>query len=580
MSDSQETVAPVPPASSLARVQLDALLQEVLQRVGTVLRTEERLRELLDAVVAIASDLSVDRVLERIIEAAATLVDAKYVALGVIAPGGDRRLQQFITHGLSAEERAAIGDLPSGHGILGHLIDHPETLRLVDIQAHADSYGFPPNHPPMHTFLGSPIRIRDKVFGNLYLTEKRGGGDFTKEDEEIVVALAAAAGVVIENARLYEEAARREAWLTAAAEITTALLGPIDQADALQLVADRARLVAGADVAMILTRSGDDLTIQVVSGSDSHPLVGRIVEGDQSLAGAAMVSDSIMMIDDVASSKDAYQALDLPDDWPNIGPAMLIPLRTADRVEGVLIIGWARTNEIASREIDPQLPVAFAEQAALAMRVARAQADQAMLAVLEDRDRIGRDLHDVVIQRLFAIGLSLDNTARLAGRPEAAGRIHAAVDDIDATIKEIRRTIFELSSPDESDDLRRQIATILQEAAAPLGFVPTLETNRPVDSLVTHELRKNLIAVITEAVSNAARHASCTELSVVINVGDHVELLVEDDGRGFDHTELERVSGLRNMKERAERLGGSFAIESAATRGTKLRWSVPSTRGN
>ena len=196
--------------SPLPRARLDDLLSELLARVGEVLDTQDRLRGLLDAVVGITSDLDLDSVLERIVRAACQLADARYGALGVLRPGPDRRLREFVTHGLTDEQRARIGDLPRGHGILGVIIDSPEPLRLNTLGDHPRSFGFPPNHPPMSTFLGVPIRIRDKVFGNLYLTEKQSGDGFTTDDEEIVVGLAAAAGVVIENARLYEEAARRE----------------------------------------------------------------------------------------------------------------------------------------------------------------------------------------------------------------------------------------------------------------------------------------------------------------------------------------------------------------------------------
>ena len=204
----------------LARARLDELLSEVLSRVGTVMDTQERLRRLLDAVVGINADLSLERALERIVTAACELAGARYGALGVLGSGPDRRLREFVTHGLTPEQRAAIGDLPRGHGILGVIIDRPEPLRLPVLGEHPSSYGFPPNHPPMETFLGVPIRIRDQVFGNLYLTEKQGAGTFSTEDEEVVVALAAAAGVVIENARLFEETTLHQAWLEAAAEVS------------------------------------------------------------------------------------------------------------------------------------------------------------------------------------------------------------------------------------------------------------------------------------------------------------------------------------------------------------------------
>ena len=269
--------AALPP---LARARLDDLLGEVLTRVGDVLDTQERLRVLLDAVVGLAADLDLDSVLERIVRVSCQLADARYGALGVLGTGPDRRLKQFITHGLTDEQRAAIGDLPRGHGILGVIIDSPEPLRLERLADHPRSYGFPAHHPPMETFLGVPVRIRDQVFGNLYLTEKRSGGGFTVEDEEIVTALAAAAGVVIENARLYEESARRQRWLQAAAEITAALLGRVEREKALELVADRAREVAHADAAVVLLSNEARQLVVEVSSGQAPDAAGSLVPVD------------------------------------------------------------------------------------------------------------------------------------------------------------------------------------------------------------------------------------------------------------------------------------------------------------
>jgi GAF domain-containing protein len=253
----------------LAGAGFEDLLDEVLQRVRSARDEQARWRLLLDAVVTMAADLSLDDLLARIVRIGADLVGAKYVALGVLGSSEKRRLRMFITHGVSDAVAAAIGDLPSGHGLLGLIIDRPEALRLHDIADHPQSFGFPTNHPPMRSFLGVPIRTRDRVFGNLYLSEKEGGADFTEQDEAIVVALAAAAGVAIENARLHEEAERRQRWLAATARITTMLLSEVRGDDGLQLVADLARDVSGSDVAWIVTGpDADRLRLRVVSGLD------------------------------------------------------------------------------------------------------------------------------------------------------------------------------------------------------------------------------------------------------------------------------------------------------------------------
>jgi signal transduction histidine kinase len=482
-----------------------------------------------------------------------------------------------VTHGLSQAERDRIGNLPRGHGLLGLIIDEPHPVRLDRIGDHAESYGFPPNHPPMSSFLGVPIRIRDKVFGNLYLTEKRDGASFTLEDEQVVVALAAAAGVMIENARLYEEAAHRQRWLEAAAEITAALLGEVTREDALQLVADRAREVAHADVASVVLRDedSDDLVVQVVSGVEPDGLVGAPWPADRGVVGGVLASGERVVVDDIAAGSQ-FGDSDFPVSlsWPDVGPLVALPLCTEGSLTGVLSLGWARDREQAFHETDVALPVAFAEQAALALQVASAREDRARLAVFEDRDRIGRDLHDLVIQRLFAIGLTLENAARLAVRPEVSARITAAVDDIDHTIKDIRRSIFELGSGRGSlVELRTELGRVIDELAVMLGFRPGLAIEGPVDSAVPHEARPQLLAVLREALSNAARHAKATSVEVSLQVGTEITLTVTDNGRGIDDDV--HVSGIRNMHERAQTLGGTCDVARRPEGGTVVRWSVP-----
>jgi signal transduction histidine kinase len=563
----QPTREPAP----LTEARLDELLGAVLTRVTGVLDAQERLRGLLDAVVGINADLSLERALERIVTAACTLADAQYGALGVLGGGPGRRLREFVTHGLSGDQRAAIGDLPAGHGILGLIIDRPEPLRLPVLGQHPSSYGFPPHHPPMQTFLGVPIRIRDQVFGNLYLTEKRGGGTFTVEDEEVVVALAAAAGVVIENARLYEDATVRRRWLEAAAEVSSALLTDASGSAALTLVATRAREVPGADTAAVLVPAVDDrLQVVAVAGLPEDDLVGTYLEtpGTHLEAGAAAAVVLAGVTD------DRLVPLELLG-----GPAgsmVLVPLRTSVARYGVLVVGWSPSAEQAFPDTDVRLIEAYADQAALAMQVAQGREDRSRLAVFEDRDRIGRDLHDLVIQRLFAIGLTLENASRLAERPEVTTRLSAAVDDIDATIKDIRRTIFELSAPPESRDLRAQLGDALEVVAPALGFLPHLTTVGPVDAAVADEVRGHLLAVLREALANAARHAAATTVEVVVAVGDEVVLTVRDDGVGY--RPRERRSGVRNMTERAESLGGTLTVATRAEGGTELVWRVPVRR--
>jgi signal transduction histidine kinase len=532
-----------------------------------------RLQVLLDAVVALAGDLSQDSLLTRIVRTASELADARYAALGVLGTGRERRrLQAFVTHGLTAEQRDRIGQLPRGHGLLGEIIDRPEPLRLHDLAAHASSYGFPAGHPPMSSFLGVPIRIRDKVFGNLYLTEKAGGGDFTEEDESVVVALAAAAGVVIENARLYAESARRERWLTATAEITGLLLGQADRNEALQAVADRARDIAAADISWVaLRRSETEIEVQIISGVPGARLpVILPVQG--SLSGLVMTSGEPVIVEDVRRDPRAVAELATAEPG-SVGPAILVPMRTQDGVEGVLALGWRPEHVLAYFSVDVELPQRFAEQAALALQVARARLDHAKVALFEDRERIGRDLHDLVIQRLFAIGLTLDNTGRMTQEPPTADRISQAVDDIDLTIKDIRRSIFQLSAPADSQDLRATLARVVDEAAPTLGFRAALTIDGPVASVVDGAISDNVVAVLREALSNAGRHARATAVDVHIAAGDEILLQVRDNGCGLP-AELVHRGGLQNLRERAEKLGGTFTV-SSSDEGTSVRWAVP-----
>jgi len=573
--DEREPTGSADPLAPLLGAGVEDLLQVLLGRVDELLSDQHRLRLLLDAVVVLAADLSLDRVLDRLVEVACELSGARYAALGVLDPGAERRLQAFITYGMSEEVRARIGELPRGRGLLGEIIDRPEPLRLHDIATHPSSFGFPEHHPPMSSFLGVPIRIRDQVFGNLYLTEKTGGGDFTARDEAVVVALAAAAGVVIENARLYEEAARRELWLAATAEVATVLSRSPEPEPALQLVADRARDLSRADVAcVVLLRPQGRLQISAVSGADAASASTMLLSVEESLAGSVIAAGDPLVVPDVAADhRTAPQVKELQG-WPPLGAAILLPLRTTEGVEGVLFLTWSPDHAHLFRQVDVQLPARFAEQVGFALQVARGRADQQRLVVFEDRDRIGRDLHDLVIQRLFAIGLGLENTARMmSDRPDLSERVAAAVDDLDATIKDIRRSIFALSVAEESTDVRKAVLELADRAARTLKFRPTVEFEGPVGSTISPDVAGHVTAVLAEALSNVAKHARASRVQVRLVAADGISLTVEDDGQGIPENATR--GGLRNMAERAASLGGSCTVESRAQEGTSVVWSVP-----
>jgi signal transduction histidine kinase len=359
------------------------------------------LRQLLAAVLSVGSDLDLTSVLDRIVRTATDLAEARYGALGVLDAKGSE-LAQFLTVGIDDETRAQIGELPRGHGILGLLILKPQPIRLPDLGEHPDSFGFPPNHPPMRSFLGVPIRVRDEVFGNLYLTDKTTAEVFSDIDEELVVSLAAAAGVAIENARLHQ--------------------------------------------------------------------------------------------------------------------------RVKD------------------------------------------------LALVEDHERIARDLHDTVIQRLFATGLSLQATSRLTSDPEVAGRLAVAVDDLDLTVKHIRSAIFGLETSRPQSGTRSDALALCHEASRALGFEPRIVFEGPIDALIDGPLAADILAALRESLANVARHARATKVDVLLAVGDEVVLRVVDDGIGPGDGV---GNGLRNLLTRAERHGGAFVLEQGAPSGSVAEWRAP-----
>jgi signal transduction histidine kinase len=564
--------------TTLRNTPLDELLTEVLGRVTDARDEQVRWRLLLDAIVTMGAGLSTDDLLDRIVEVAQALAGAKYAALGVLASGGERRLRTFITRGLSPEQQLRIGDLPSGHGVLGLLIDHPEPVRMTDITKHPSSYGFPKNHPPMGSFLGVPVRIGEKIFGNLYLTEKEGGGDFSEQDERIVVALAAAAGVAIENALLAEEAARRGRWLDARAEITSALMGDVDRNSALQLVVDRAREIAGADVAWIVTGpEADRLRVEVVSGTHVEADVLKRAPLRESVASQAIRDGVPMIVEDIAGAAaggSAAAVIDLED----IGPGVLVPLGRTDPSEemnavGALALAWRRQNAEQAQEVDLAVADAFAGQVALAIRLAQSREERQRLAVYDDRDRIGRDLHDIVIQRLFVIGLRLQGGLNLADNPKLRGRLDQAVEDIDETIRDLRRAVFELGTPNHSGDVQTQVTDVVNRAAASLKFRPRLAFDGPVRLRTPPEVAKDIVAVLGEALSNTARHARASEVEVSLTVDSELVLRVRDNGDGIPTDAVE--SGLANMRHRAEAHGGRCTIDAAKPKGTVVEWTVP-----
>ncbi|MFI0239958.1 GAF domain-containing protein [Streptomyces sp. NPDC016845] len=565
----------------LPRLRLDELLEELQVRIDAVRGTRDRLQGLLEAVLSVGQELNLSQVLRRIVEAAVVLVDAEYGALGVI--GEDRlKLSQFLPVGIDAELQARIGDLPSGHGLLGELIRHPEPLRLPELAEHAASSGFPPHHPPMHTFVGVPIRVRDDVFGNLYLTQKRGGMDFDDEDVAVLQTLGAAAGVAIENARLYEEVQLRERWLSLSAEFTGSLLSGTAEMPVLRLMVERAREIAAADLGMValVIPGTEDLHETLALGEHAEPHHDVTLPRKGTFAGAALTAGKLVTSDDVRKDpRITYQ----PARWEGLGPAVAVPIGTPESVRGVLTLARrAERQRFAAAELVPL--VGFAGQAALALELAERRRDAEQMSLLEDRDRIARDLHDLAIQRLFATGMTLQSAQRFVQHPEAAERLMRAVDDLDTTIKIIRSTIFglrEQEAPPSGSGLRIRTVRAVEDAARVLGFTPALRMEGLIDVDVPTAVADDAVAVLGEALTNVARHARASKAEVALLVrGRTLTLVVEDDGVGIPDVADEHRSGLANMAARARGRGGTLTLARRESNGTHLEWHVPLQKGS
>ncbi|CNY77484.1 two-component system sensor histidine kinase DosT [Mycobacterium tuberculosis] len=557
-----------PLRETLSQLRLRELLLEVQDRIEQIVEGRDRLDGLIDAILAITSGLKLDATLRAIVHTAAELVDARYGALGV--RGYDHRLVEFVYEGIDEETRHLIGSLPEGRGVLGALIEEPKPIRLDDISRHPASVGFPLHHPPMRTFLGVPVRIRDEVFGNLYLTEKADGQPFSDDDEVLVQALAAAAGIAVDNARLFEESRTREAWIEATRDIGTQMLAGADPAMVFRLIAEEAlTLMAGAAtlVAVPLDDEApacevDDLVIVEVAGEIS-PAVKQMTVAVSGTSIGGVFHDR---------TPRRFDRLDLAVDGPvEPRPALVLPLRAADTVAGVLVaLRSADEQPFSDKQLD--MMAAFADQAALAWRLATAQRQMREVEILTDRDRIARDLHDHVIQRLFAVGLTLQGAAPRARVPAVRESIYSSIDDLQEIIQEIRSAIFDLhAGPSRATGLRHRLDKVIDQLAIP-ALHTTVQYTGPL-SVVDTVLANHAEAVLREAVSNAVRHANATSLAINVSVEDDVRVEVVDDGVGISGDITE--SGLRNLRQRADDAGGEFTVENMPTGGTLLRWSAP-----
>jgi signal transduction histidine kinase len=567
-------------AWGLPDLRLDQLLDELQSRLDAARGTRDRVHSLLEAVLTVGRELDLEQALQQIVESAATLVDARYAALGVI--GEDARLAKFLTTGMAPDQVKAIGPFPTGHGILGELIRHPEPLRLRDIGEHAASVGFPADHPPMHSFLGVPIRVRGEVFGNLYLTEKRSGSQFDAEDESVLQTLAVAAGVAIDNARLYRSARLRERWLVASGEITSRLLSGASEQDVLAELVQASLEILEADLGVIAltlpTEAGTGLAVQLAEGVDAELHRGLLLPLEGTFMGAAFSAAEPVTSPDVARDPRVTAG---PPRWQGLGPAVAVPLGRGDEgPRGVLML-VRRAGQYPFTAADVAPLKSFADQAALALELAARRSDAEQLALLEDHDRIARDLHDLAIQRIFATGMTLQSAQRFITHPQAAERVGRAVEDLDETVKIIRTSIFGLrsrASAQESAGLRARLVDVVSRFVPTLGFTPSLRLEGLLDTDVPPDLADDVLAVLEEALSNASRHAGAkaVEVSAKVTGGSAPELglVVSDNGVGLPQGG--RRSGLVNLEERAAKHGGTFHLEANPSgSGTRLRWQAP-----
>lgn len=550
------------------RSELDRTLRELVDRADEVMRTQERLRALLSATQAVVEPIELAEVLRRIVEAAVRLVDAEYGALGVLAPQGG--LEEFIHVGMPDDMVHRIGHLPEGRGLLGALIDHPDPIRLHEIGEDPRSVGFPVGHPPMHSFLGVPVRVRDEIFGNLYLTN-RADGDFSEEDVELISALAAAAGVAIDNARRFAEAQMREAWAAASAQVAAALLTSSSD-DAAALIADELASRGAADRVSVVVRGAEPGSVRVLEsrGVDCDDVAGDEVPPGRTLAAVTLEGGATRTAPG-GRTEAPRDALALHADGHD-GPVLFVALRKSGLPTAVIAAG-RRPGAPHFTPAEMRIAEDLAERVSLAHELAEAREAQQRSLLLEDRARIARDLHDHVVQQLYGAGLDLQAVASLS-TGAAAERIESAVETLDETIAQIRTIVFALTPrAGGTPTLRHRVLDLAGAASRHLRQPVSVSFSGPVDLISQGRLSDELTASVRELLSNAVKHADAHTVGLTVAASDGVVAAeVVDDGRGIGAPV--RRSGLDNLRTRAEQLGGAFEIDSGP-HGTRARWTVP-----
>jgi signal transduction histidine kinase len=556
---------------TLTRSRLRELLVEVEAGIEDIVgSTRDRMDALLDAVQSVSSGLDLDATLRRIVQAAMELVDARYGALGVLDQHG--MLSRFVPVGIDDATRELIGPLPTGHGVLGVVIEDDKPLRLGDLAQHPMSVGFPERHPPMRTFLGVPVRAHGEVFGRLYLTEKAGGQEFTDDDETVVLALAGAAGVAIDNAHQYQQARRRQQWLEATSQVTAELLADGDPVEALQLIASNAQELTSADYTLIAVPADPhqgaettELTVTVCVGVGTERLTGRRIPVRGSTTGAVFADHTPRSVPHLAFDVAAGLGIDL-------GPALALPLGVDDSLTGVLLtVRGPGSPTFTDDEL--HLVATFADQAALALQRVHTQTARRELEVLADRDRIARDLHEHVIGQLFAIGLALNGIHRRVKPADLAHRLNTQIDELDRVIRDIRTVIFDLhTEPGSRPRLRNELTSIIDELTSDISLRTVVRLSGPLDN-VPAGLAQHAHAVVREGISNTVKHANAHDLTITVTVDDTITITITDDGDGIGQTTPR--NGLHNLTQRAHQAHGSCHLTRPDTGGTRLTWTAP-----
>ncbi len=536
----------------------------------------DRTRALVEAGIALSSELSLDSVLQKLVETAADLTGARYAALGVLDPSGER-LERFVTSGIDDETRAAIGDVPRGRGILGVLIREPKPLRLSDLHQDPRSVGFPPDHPEMHAFLGVPVHLRGVVYGNLYLTEKAGGLDFDEEDEAAVVLLAAQAAVAIENARLYETATRWGAQLESLNEVMNVLVTEFDLDTLLELVAERLRELIGARLVAIALPHGDAARLAAVAGEGTDEYAGLELSARSKTMRvlARKRSERVdSVLDDPEVEQEAARRL-------GARSALYVPLLVRDEGIGVLVAHDKTGPEKRFGDEDLRLAEIFAGRAAVAVelrqRVARDALERVLSVQEDERRRLARELHDETGQALTSILLGLRGLEEAKDPETLRAAVGEVRDLVRSTLQDVRQLAVELR-PTALDDfglvaaVERLTESFAEQTGIAVEFVPNVPEGR-----LPPDVETALYRIVQESLTNVVKHARAGHVSVVLTQKDGaVSVVVEDDGVGFEPLRARGDGlGLVGMRERVGLLGGRVTVESRPGAGTTFVAEVP-----